>query len=119
MAKGIAIYDDNSYEIKEFKHLDDYKNVVNGWIERLAMYSVKDGQSGSIYVNEEGKIEGLKLNRTATLIAWLGSAMYSDDVIVGNAIILGKDDGEGGDTDVDQMWIDIASHHCTERKSNV
>jgi len=110
MAKGLVIYTDGTYESKEFKQLDDYKQAVGGWIEGLTMYGNKAGTVGRIYVNEEGKLEMLKPNRNGTLLAWLGNAIMDDDVIAGNMIILGNSDDEGNDTDVLPMWLEMAEH---------
>lgn len=118
MAKGVVIYGDGTYEQKEFKQLDDYKSAVGGWIEHLGMYSTKSGLNGSAYVNEEGLLLDLTPNRYASLIAWLGNAIYNDDIIFGNMVILGKADDEGNDTDIAPMWLDIVAHNCTERTSN-
>lgn len=117
MAKGLVIYTDGTYELKEFNKLDDYCNVVDGYIEGIKMYSLgTNTQSGYAYINEEGKLHGLKPNRDGSLIAWLSHAIHDDDVIAGNIIIMGAGDGEGNDTDVAQIWIDLVQHFCRERK---
>jgi hypothetical protein len=118
MAKGAIIYTDGTYELKEFKQLDDYKSAVGGWIEHLGMYSTKSGLNGSAYVNEEGLLLNLKPNRYASIVAWLASAIYNDDCIFGNMVVLGRADDEGNDTDIAPMWLDIVAHNCTERTNN-
>lgn len=116
MSKGAVIYTDGTYEVKEFKHLDDYKAAVGGYIEHLGMYSTGSGLTGAAYVNEEGKNLDLKFNRIATLVAWLGNATYDNDRIYGNMIVLGGGDWEGNDTDIHPMWLDIVQHNCIKKE---
>lgn len=118
MAKGLVIYTDGTYELKEFKQLKDYQDIVGGYIEGLKMYSIgTDSQTGFAYINEEGKLQGLTINRDASLIAWLSHAIYDSDRISGNMIIVGAGDDDGDDTDVAQIWVDLVQHFCRERKA--
>jgi len=50
----------------------------------------------TMYLNEEGKLDGLPRNRRATALAQ-GSIQYND-YIVGSAVITGPTDEEGYDT---------------------
>ena len=118
MAKGLVIYTDGTYELKEFKQLQDYCNIVDGYIEGIKMYSIgTNSQSGYAYINEEGKLQGLTRNRDASLVAWLSHAIYDSDTIAGNMIIMGAGDDEGNDTDVAQIWVDLVQHFCLPRKA--
>lgn len=118
MAKGLLIHTDGTYELKEFKQLKDLQTAVGGWIEGLKMYSLgTNSESGFAYINEEGKLQGLTINRDASLIAWLSHAIYDSDRIAGNMVIMGATDDEGENTDVAQIWIDLVQHFCVERKA--
>lgn len=118
MAKGLVIYTDGTYEVKEFKQYSDYNDVVGGYLEGIKMYSLAtDNDSGLAYINEDGKMLGLPINRDASLIAWLSHAIYDTDRIAGNMIIMGATDDEGESTDVSQIWVDLVQHFCRERKA--
>jgi hypothetical protein len=64
------------------------QKTVGGWIQLVRL-----GDRGDLYLNEEGKLDGLPQNPTAT-------ALYSEeyglnDFIVGDVIITGGADNEG------------------------
>ena len=64
------------------------QKTVGGWIQLVRL-----GDKGDLYLNEEGKLEGLEQNPTAT-------ALYSEeyglnDFIVGDVIITGGANSEG------------------------
>lgn len=117
MAKGLVIYTDGTYKVKDLNEYTDITREVEGYIEGIKMYSIgTDSQSGYAYINEEGKLLNLKPNRDASLIAWLSHAIHDNDIVAGNMVIMGVGDGEGNDTDVAQIWIDLVKHFCLERK---
>jgi hypothetical protein len=68
------------------------QKITGGYIEAISFG--KDDLS--MYLNEEGKLDGLPRNRRATALAQ-GSIQYND-YIVGNAVITGPVDDEGYDT---------------------
>ena len=74
--------------------------VVHGYIE--AVYF--DGAIG--YVNEEGKLQGLAKNQVATDLAHAHNAIYGDDWIAGNMLIVGECDDEGETMPLTSKWID-------------
>jgi len=63
----------------------------------------------SVYLNDEGKINGLPANERATRIAralnWQG---MRGDVFAGDVLFLGPSDENGDDTDVPQFVLDAA-----------
>lgn len=82
----------------DFSSLAALQEVVGGYIE-----SVRSPWPGStVYVNEEGKIQGLPYNDAATRIL---ADVLPDDVIVGPAIIVGATE-DGYDCDVPDEVID-------------
>lgn len=95
MPKGVLIKSDGTITTGEFGSLESLQAAVGGYIE--AIYLHKLGVSA--YVNEEGKFNGLPLNRTATQIARAHSGMAPDDFIVGDMLILGPVNRNGDDTD--------------------
>lgn len=88
---GTLIKPDGSKEIvrphdgKKFS-LVELQGFVDGPIELVHM---KTGNGrGTMYVNENGKIEALAINMEATKIA----AIFPNDLIVGPAIIVRKEE---------------------------
>jgi hypothetical protein len=79
-------------------HLDGLQAAVGGWIEY-----VPTEQDVTLYCNEEGKIEGLPANRVAT--AAFGQLIQPHDYLAGDVVIIGPQDDEGNDTDLDvELW---------------
>jgi hypothetical protein len=78
---------------------DEMVGVVHGYIEGVYL----DGATA--YVNEEGKLEGLAKNEAATALAHAHNAIYGDDWIAGNMLIVGNCDDEGEMTTLTNEWI--------------
>ena len=80
-------------------HLDGLQEAVGGWIEY-----VPTEQDVTVYCNEEGKIEGLPPNPVAT--AMFGQMLMQHDYLAGDVVVVGAQDEEGNDTDLDtQAWL--------------
>lgn len=73
---------------------DVIRIVVGGWIELVRL------EFGDMYINEEGKIDGLPVNARASQLAWTQGAIAEDDCIVGNAILFGKGNEFGEETSI-------------------
>ena len=78
---------------------DDMVSVVHGYIEGVYL----DGATA--YVNEEGKLQGLPKNEAATALAHTHNAIYGDDWIAGNMLIVGNSDDEGEMTSLTTEWL--------------
>ena len=93
MEKAVVIKADGTKSVVEFEHGDSYdtiRNAVEGWIEVVGLGS----KNADLWLNEEGKLNGLPQNPTAT--ALFGEEYGTGyDVIVGNVIITGGTDAEG------------------------
>lgn len=72
--------DDTQEEVTEWD-LDKLQKIVGGYIEGV---TVLDGTRRMMYVNEEGLIKGLPLNRQASLA--------SGQDIVGDALLLTEEE---------------------------
>lgn len=98
----ISWAEDSVIVINEAKPID-YKDMVacvGGYIEGVYL----DGATA--YVNEEGKLQGLRKNEVATALAHAHNAIYGDDWIAGNMIIVGNGDDEGETMSLEPEWID-------------
>jgi hypothetical protein len=78
---------------------DEMVGVVRGYIEGVYL----DGATA--YINEEGKLEGLAKNEAATALAHAHNAIYGDDWIAGNMLIVGNSDDEGEMTSLTTEWV--------------
>ena len=71
----------------------DLGRAVGGWIERAPT----PGAPFTLYVNEEGKLDGLPLNVRANRLA--NRYRYWNDPLVGDAVLVGPPTPAGDDTD--------------------
>lgn len=92
MRKAVVIGFDESIEVLDLDaeqgSLKVLQDAVDGWVQVVDL-----APTLSIWVNEEGKMNGLPYNGIAT-------AIYQDrfgavDIIVGNAVLTGGTDDEG------------------------
>lgn len=90
MEKVMYISVDNSIEVKEIEEIeyDTLYEGVNGLVELVSLNRDVD-----MWVNEEGKVNGLEPNLLATVI-WK-KVFPNPDVIMGNVVITGGADSEG------------------------
>lgn len=79
------------------RDVDTYRAIVGGPLEVATL----DRPPASMYLNEEGKYDGLHVNERATaLMSVHNSAFRGRDVIVGTAFVVGVPDSSGNDTSV-------------------
>ena len=92
MRKAVVIGFDESIEVIDLDapqgSLKVLQDAVDGWVQVVDL-----APTLSIWVNEEGKMNGMPYNGIAT-------AIYQDrfgavDIIVGNAVLTGGTDDEG------------------------
>lgn len=88
--------EDQPVRIDEVKSIDlEYlQKQVAGWVEALGIPDTEV----TMYLNEEGKLDGLPVNLRANRIAHRHHAVQAFDIIVGDAVIVGPVDDEGYDT---------------------
>lgn len=77
--------------------LGAFQAVVGGYIEGVF------GKDCTIYVNEEGLLQSLPYNPSATLFA--NRFVAEGYTLFGTALIVGASDGEGNDTDVHESVV--------------
>lgn len=88
------------------RRLESFQAIVGGWIEGLTL-----NDKISCYIDEEGKLKGLRLNVLGDLAVRMlleedGYSLLKDDFIVGPVVFVGRPDDEGWDTDVPQDFVD-------------
>jgi uncharacterized protein DUF3846 len=84
--------------------LDGYRQIVGGNLEAVTLVT----PPASLYLNEEGKLDGLPFNHRATALLWAHNSAYRDrDVVVGPAFIVGPPDRRGDDTSAPDGLVDL------------
>jgi Domain of unknown function (DUF3846) len=87
--------------------LDAYRQIVGGNIEVLDL----NHPFASMYFNEEGKLNRLRVNHRATTIMWVHNSVFrGHDVIVGPAFLVGPPDRDGHDMTVPDDLVDLLFH---------
>ena len=87
--------------------LADYQERVGGPIQVINL----DDPPASLYLNEEGKLVELPVNRRATLLLWgHHRGLRYEDIIVGDAFLVGVPDRRGRDTNVPDEFIKMLLH---------
>lgn len=87
----------------ENSDLKAYQSIVGGYIEGVF------GPEATLYVNEEGLIQSLPFNRSATMFA--NRFIAGGHALFGPALIVGSADGEGNDTHVHE---NVVSYYLLE-----
>lgn len=94
--------DGTAQKVEVERHYRAFQAIVGGYIEGIFPGGF------TVYVNEEGIMQGLSLNRRIQEV--LGGTPPS---ILGNALIVGPGDEEGNDTDVPDF---IVRHYELENR---
>lgn len=102
--KGAVINPDGTHEEVVFKQFADYQQAIGGWIQAVRLYDYNGEAAAMLYVDEEGLLKGLSLNPLASALSFLfGNTPH----LVGKAIIVGKTDDEGYDTDLPEYLVKL------------
>jgi hypothetical protein len=102
--KGVVLFTDGTYEERTFKQLKDFQDAVGGLIEIVKLYDAKGKDVATAYVNEEGLIYNLPFNGFASALSFM---LGNNPMLAGNMIVVGTDDGNGYDTDIDPLLLDF------------
>lgn len=93
---------DEPIQLREIEPgLDSMKEIVGGWLE-----VVYCGELGDMWINEEGKLQGLRRNLFATHLAHECFAIAPGDFIVGTVFLAGSND-QGDTVDVPDLTIEV------------
>jgi hypothetical protein len=111
--KGVVLFTDGTYEERVFKQLSYYQDAVGGLIEIVKLYDGFGNDFATAYVNEEGLLHGLPINGFAGSLSFM---LGNNPMLVGNMIVVGIDDGEGYDTDIDEGILTFIKKVLPERK---
>lgn len=85
-------------------YLEALQELVSGDIQAVTLQRY----AMTMYLNENGKLEGLPANHRATVLAHWAEAVRSDDIITGDVVLTGPIDRAGEDTpivDNHKWWL--------------
>lgn len=89
---------------EESGYLEALQELVSGDIQSVTL----NRYAMTMYLNENGKLEGRPANHRATVLAHWANAIWADDVIAGDAVLTGPIDDAGEDTpivDTHKWWL--------------
>jgi hypothetical protein len=101
---GVVIRPDGTHTEALFKQLADYQGAIDGWITAVRLYDYNGQEIACAYVDDEGLLKNLPLNPMASALSFLfGNTPH----LVGNAVIVGRSDDEGYDTDLPEFILTL------------
>lgn len=83
----------------EIENLDDYQKAVGGYIQVVYRDNL------AVYLNEEGKLQGLPVNARAT--DFLKGYLHPGDYIAGNALVFQANLETGVDDDCPRLMLEM------------
>lgn len=111
--KGIVLFTDGTYEERVFKQLSDYQAAVGGLIEVVKLFDAFGNDFATAYVNEEGLLLNHPMNTFGSALSFM---LGNNPVLVGDMIVVGVDDGNGYDTDIDEGLLKFINKVLPQRK---
>lgn len=86
------------------RDVDAFCALVGGHLQVLNL----ERPAATMYLNDEGKLDGLPYNPRATALLWVHNPdLQGEDVIAGDAFIVGVPDRQGDDTSAPKELIDL------------
>lgn len=90
-------------EVTRATSLAVLQNAVGGWIEDVRFRDPHPFAGHIMFVNEEGRAQGLKRNARADDL--IRGHLFPGDFIKGDVVICGPADEDGYETDVDEAVL--------------
>jgi Domain of unknown function (DUF3846) len=112
-AKGVVLFTDGTYATRTFKQLKDLQDAVGGLIEIIHLYDASGNDFATAYVNEEGRLLDLPLNPFGGSLSFM---LGNNPMLVGNMVVVGIDDGDGNDTDIDEQLLAFIEKVCPQQQ---
>jgi hypothetical protein len=76
------------YTASKHPSLVRIRKVVGGYIEMVPLWSTFLGDPCVAYCNEEGKLEGLPINKTASISWYRNVGRHMNDILCGHVIVI-------------------------------
>jgi hypothetical protein len=112
---GVIINPDGTHDERLFKQPSDYQQAIDGWITAVRLYDYNGEEIACAYVDDEGLLKNLPLNPMASALSFLfGNTPH----LVGNAVVVGKSDAEGYDTDLPEFILTLVRNISAKQESN-
>lgn len=106
--RALKIFTDGNCVVEDLNGdlYHEISTTVSGMVEAVTL-----DDAGSMYINEEGKLYNLPVNEVATRL-FKTFFPWSNDYIVGNAILFGPVDNMGEETQVTPEIIRMVQTIC-------
>lgn len=104
--RGIVIPDDEAEVcfIQNFTDYKQYQNTIGGYFQVI---DLTDPEC-SLFMDEDGKLKSLPMNRRATLLMWMHNPQFRGfDVVCGTAVLIGQPDHNGDTQDIPQELCNL------------
>lgn len=89
--------------------LKGLQKAVGGYVDAIELRHPVTGEVATMWINDEGKMNGLPVNEYATVLAivsgWPGPAY--GDFVVGTVAITGHDPETGETTPMGEGWMEL------------
>lgn len=89
--------------------LTKMQEIVGGYVESLDLTHPGTGSIATMWMNEDGKGEGLPVNDWANVVAIVGgwAGAFAGDYIVGTVFLTGFDPETGATLDLPEEWVEL------------
>lgn len=118
MSKSIIIDTTGNISVNKLDDLKSLQDIVGGYIEHIS-FPFKNNCVLSGFINEEGKILNLPINKMASLL-WMKSNNWDKpyDVLCGNVVVTGSVDKEGNTKDITDEQLSNVMLYIEEIKGS-
>lgn len=100
----IPVDEDQDIQIVEVATFNEYQALIGGFFQVIDL----ENPESSLYMDEEGKIKQLPVNRRATLLMWAHRSVFRErDVVCGPALLIGSPDGRGDTQDIPDRLMSL------------
>lgn len=109
LAEGMTVVYRTNVADAEGKTLKGLQQAVGGYVDAIDVRHPVTGEAGTLWINDEGKMNGSPMNEYATILAviggWAGPAY--GDYVAGTAVLTGYDPETGETVPMSDAWMEV------------
>lgn len=107
LSHGMAVVSRQNIADEEGKTLPGLQRAVGGYVDVITLTHPTTGTKADMWINDEGKVNGLPLNTLASVLAIVCEAgLAAGDYIAGPAVLAGFNE-EGETVALPPEWMDL------------